>query len=123
MLAVLAVPAGIFDLLQALDIVARRDEVRLNLAGRFLPPTNEQQLSESAGWQQVDFVGWQNRTQIAQILSRSRLGVVPLHALPRFVDSQPVKLYEYMAAGISRGGVRLSTLARDNHQAPMWATL
>jgi hypothetical protein len=37
---------------------------------------------------------------VAQFLGRSRVGLVTLQPLKNYVDSQPTKMFEYMAAGI-----------------------
>jgi len=41
-----------------------------------------------------------NRLAIKKILSESKVGLVTLHPLKNYIDSHPIKLYEYMAAGI-----------------------
>jgi len=106
-------PRGVFDLLDMLVETGDPAGVRLELAGKFSPASLEQQARDHAGWPMVDFHGWQGRAEILKLLAGAQVGVVPLHALPRFVDSQPVKLFEYMAAG-------LPVIASD---FPLWRTI
>ncbi|MCG8448717.1 MAG: glycosyltransferase family 4 protein [Pirellulales bacterium] len=91
---------GAADLLAALSLLGDRPDLRLVFAGKFMPPELEQELKGHDAWSRVDFLGWCNREAIASLLRRSSVGVVPLYPLQRFMDSQPVKMYEYMAAGI-----------------------
>lgn len=48
----------------------------------------------------VHYVGHLNRTQTIQLLYESKVGLVLLHPTRGYYDSLPVKLFEYMAAGL-----------------------
>jgi glycosyltransferase involved in cell wall biosynthesis len=74
--------------------------VRLELAGRFFVDQLESELRRKPEWRHVTWHGMLNRQQLRDLLSRVRVGLVALHPLPNFLVSQPVKLFEYMAAGI-----------------------
>ena len=91
---------GMFDLLEMLAQLGADSQARLALAGKFSPAALEHDARAHVGWPMVNFHGWQSRAEVLRLLANSHVGVVPLHALPRFVDSQPVKLFEYMAAGL-----------------------
>jgi glycosyltransferase involved in cell wall biosynthesis len=95
----IAVERGARELLAAIDLI-NPPNARLKLAGWFSDPTLQPELEKAAGWQRVDWYGLQDRTQIAELLGSVRLGLVVLHPEDNFVVSQPVKLFEYMAAGI-----------------------
>ena len=73
---------------------------RLVLVGVIHPPELQAEVEQMPGWQRVDFRGWQDRQGVAAALSEARVGLVTLHPIPSFLDSYPVKLFEYMAAGI-----------------------
>ena len=51
-------------------------------------------------WKYVEFVGFVNRKEMASILARSKAGLVTLHPTVNYIDSLPVKMFEYMASGI-----------------------
>ncbi len=77
--------------------VAQQTQVKINLAGACHSPTLLQQL------QQHDFVihhGHVNRSKIQAIYQQSFVGLALLHSGPTFNDSLPIKLFEYMAAGL-----------------------
>jgi glycosyltransferase involved in cell wall biosynthesis len=91
---------GIQQLVDAMARLPRSLGAHLLLAGRFSPPGFEQQVRARRGWQHVQFLGWQSRSGIASLLSRVRIGMAVLHPVPSYLIAYPVKLFEYMAAGI-----------------------
>jgi glycosyltransferase involved in cell wall biosynthesis len=90
---------GIDEMLAALDQV-KASEVRLQLAGIFQPDTLLAECRATSGWSRVDFKGWLARAEIAHLLGTSHAGLVVLHPTPAYVVSLPVKMFEYMAAGL-----------------------
>jgi glycosyltransferase involved in cell wall biosynthesis len=72
---------------------------RLTLVGD-IAPALLQQLEYSAGWPRVDALGHQSRAEVKNVLDGARAGLCVLHPTPNHVDSYPVKLFEYMAAGL-----------------------
>jgi glycosyltransferase involved in cell wall biosynthesis len=84
---------------EMVEAIARTDS-RLLLAGRFDPPSLARDLSNDAGWSQVDFMGHLSREDLARTLARARAGLVVLHPIPNYVEANPTKMFEYMSAGI-----------------------
>jgi glycosyltransferase involved in cell wall biosynthesis len=92
---------GAFEMVDALSILRReRHDVRLTLAGSFSPSELESDLKSMSGWNFVDYRGFVGRREIADILKGSVAGLVVLHPTRAYVESYPVKMFEYMAAGI-----------------------
>jgi hypothetical protein len=92
--------ARIEEMVQAKDLFTRG-------AGRKTAPRRhlrrgwpEARCRAVPGWQHVVFVGWQSRPMIVALLGRARVGLVVLHPLPNYKEAYPVKLFEYMAAGL-----------------------
>ena len=77
-------------------------EVRANLrlVGNWGTPELPASLARIPGWNRVMFVGPLGRAEVAGELRRAYAGLVILHPEPNYVASQPVKLFEYMCAGI-----------------------
>ena len=46
------------------------------------------------------FLGKKNRTEVAAILSQSKMGIVIFHPEPNHINAQPNKIFEYMAASL-----------------------
>ena len=74
--------------------------VRLNLAGSFSEKTVKEQVKNHQAWSKVNELGFLTRQQVNQVLAKSRAGLVTLHPVINYVDALPVKMFEYMAAGI-----------------------
>ncbi len=96
---------GLTEARGAVEMVAAVDGmggegVRLQLAGAVASPGLGERLAAMPGWGKVDFHGWLDRTEIAALLGRVRAGLVVLHPIRNYAESWPIKLFEYMAAGL-----------------------
>jgi glycosyltransferase involved in cell wall biosynthesis len=87
---------GLFNMLSALVHV----DGRLLLAGRFSPPSLADRARQAPAWRQVDYHGLLDRQGVANLLSQSRVGIVTLLPTANYLPSLPVKLFEYMLAGL-----------------------
>jgi glycosyltransferase involved in cell wall biosynthesis len=72
----------------------------LHIAGAFTPPALRQELEREPGWAHVSYAGRLGRSAINALLARAKVGVIPLHPTANYVDAYPVKLFEYLAAGL-----------------------
>jgi len=88
---------GINEIVEAMEYT---DSIRLNLGGQFKDSKLEKDVKNKPSWSLVNELGFLNRDQIVEVFQRSRVGLVTLHALPNYIDALPVKLFEYMSAGL-----------------------
>lgn len=95
----ISVVRGIFEMIDGVGQVPS-PAVRLQIAGGFQPSELQASAADRPGWARVDFHGWAGRSQVAEILGNVRAGLVLFHPIPNHLDSQPNKLFEYMAAGL-----------------------
>lgn len=89
---------GILEVVQAMGMTS--SGARLQLGGKFLEPDVEVQVRNQTGWQWVDELGWLDRAGVKAALDRSVAGLVTLHPVINYIDALPVKMFEYMAAGV-----------------------
>jgi len=89
---------GIHEICEAMGQV--QTSVRLNLGGRFSERSVEQQAKQSSGWSRVNALGFLDRDAVRAVLSRSMAGLVTLHPTINYIDALPVKMFEYMSAGL-----------------------
>jgi glycosyltransferase involved in cell wall biosynthesis len=75
-------------------------QARLKLVGNWETPDFPASLSGIPGWDRVTFVGPLGRAEVASELQQAYAGLLILHPEPNYMASQPVKLFEYMCAGI-----------------------
>jgi glycosyltransferase involved in cell wall biosynthesis len=87
---------GVVELVEAMDKV----DCELHLAGTFSPLELQDEVSQLPGWKKVVYHGFANREKVTEILDDSLVGTVTLHPIDKYLDALPVKMFEYMAAGI-----------------------
>ena len=85
---------GIKELVKALDLT--KNKVTLNLAGDFSPQSFKNELKRLPGWKHVDYLGYLNRNQVEKVYAKSFAGIVTLQPTPAYINSLPVKMFEYM---------------------------
>jgi hypothetical protein len=90
---------GINEMVEAINLLGD-NRASLRLMGRFTEPGLEAEIGNQAGWEQVKYLGWCSRKTISKELSEASAGLVLLHPTPQYRISYPVKMFEYMAAGI-----------------------
>lgn len=74
--------------------------VRLAVGGHFDDPLFRAELQQLPGWGKVDELGFLDRQQAVEVIQQSIAGLVVLPGHTNYVDALPVKMFEYMAAGI-----------------------
>lgn len=89
---------GIRELVRALEFT--QADVRLNLVGGFAESQTEGEVQGYPAWGKVHAWGVQDRAGVRDVLARSVAGLVTLHPTPNYIESLPIKMFEYMSAGI-----------------------
>lgn len=87
---------GIEDLVEAFDGMG----AELHLAGTFYPGDLQAHLAGRPGWDKVVYRGQLDRAGVTEMMNSCKVGIVCLRPTPNYVDSLPVKMFEYMAAGL-----------------------
>jgi glycosyltransferase involved in cell wall biosynthesis len=90
---------GAREMVEAVGIVPAEFECRLALAGN-IEPALQVALRSVPGWARVDVLGWRSRQDVSLLLGRSRVGLCVLHPSPNHLHAFPIKLFEYMSAGL-----------------------
>lgn len=89
---------GIREIIRACELL--HSSARLNMAGRFTDPELEKEMKGRPGWGRVNPLGYLDRAGVRETLAHSMAGLVTLHPIVNYFDALPVKMFEYMAAGI-----------------------
>ena len=87
---------GLFEIIQALEYV----DSRMVMAGPFEDVKTELSATKLTGWSKVDYRGRISRSDVYQLMSQSRAGLLIFHPEPNHVNAQPNKMFEYMSAGL-----------------------
>jgi glycosyltransferase involved in cell wall biosynthesis len=96
----ITVNRGTKEMIQAIEMIPSSYNAKLLLGGKFVPSSLEDAAKKMPGWNQVKYLGWLNRTQVGDTLTKARAGLVLIHPEPRYMVSLPVKMFEYMSAGL-----------------------
>lgn len=89
-------PRGASELVDAAEICGEA----LHLVGNIEPEEYRQELMQKPGWAKVTEHGFLNKQGVGEVLAKVKIGAVTLHPMPSYLESLPVKMFEYMAAGI-----------------------
>ena len=97
-------------LLQMVRALVHAPGVTLLLCGNFEDGAFEAELRAEPGWAQVQYLGQVGRDTVRNVLARASAGLVTLLPMPSYLDSLPIKMFEYMSA-------ELPVIASD---FPLW---
>ncbi|HWV24173.1 MAG TPA: glycosyltransferase [Thermomicrobiales bacterium] len=92
---------GAREMIRAMGTLPSSIDASLELAGVFEPKSLRAELEQVPGWERVRAPGWLSRSGITDMLAHARIGLVVLHPVENYLDAQPIKLFEYMAAGMA----------------------
>ncbi|MDJ0617909.1 MAG: glycosyltransferase family 4 protein [Calothrix sp. MO_192.B10] len=87
---------GIFEMIKGIG----QTDTCLLLGGEFAYAQQREQAVNIPGWANVKELGWLGREQVVETLRKSMAGLVLLHPSPNIMNALPVKMFEYMCAGI-----------------------
>jgi glycosyltransferase involved in cell wall biosynthesis len=76
-------------------------DVVLHLAGSFDTEHFEMELKQLKGWKKVVFYGHISQSEVTKLLGKCSIGVVTLHPTPSYLEAYPIKMFEYMNAGLA----------------------
>jgi glycosyltransferase involved in cell wall biosynthesis len=88
------------EIIQAISLLPERLQVTLKLAGTFSPSNLREELSGTNGWDRTCVMGVLDRVGVTGLLASVRAGLVVFKPTPGHLESAPVKMFEYMAAGV-----------------------
>jgi glycosyltransferase involved in cell wall biosynthesis len=88
---------GILQMVEAFE----GTEHKFVLGGKFSNDYIKNRSEHSKGWGNVEFKGWLQREDVVVMLKSTLVGLVVLQPTGDYEDALPVKLFEYMAAGVA----------------------
>ncbi len=91
---------GIKKIIQSLKYINPKYNLKLKIIGNFSNKKFEEEIKRMAEWKKINFLGFLPQKQAYQYMCNADLGLVCIQPLPRYVVSLPVKMFEYMMAGL-----------------------
>jgi glycosyltransferase involved in cell wall biosynthesis len=89
---------GLIEMIQSLSFI--NQPVKLSIFGSIDMGQVDSYLGNIQDLKKVDFLGWIEHRKVLKLLNRYDAGMICLHPLPNYVTALPIKLFEYMAAGL-----------------------
>lgn len=87
---------GISEIVKACHMA----EMPLVLAGPWQPSAYADEMALQKGWANAQYLGYIGRREVKHLLANSRVGLLTLYKTANHVHSLPIKLFEYMIAGL-----------------------
>ncbi len=87
---------GIFNILDAVQ----DSDVSIMLAGSFEDENLKMRCQIHKGFKNVEYMGVLNREEIFSLLGECRGGLLLLEATQNYLESMPIKMFEYLATGV-----------------------
>jgi hypothetical protein len=87
---------GIVEIVSAMGELRDSVPATLEIAGDRVP----EEVTKLPGWSRVKFHGVLDQASAYRLLRETRAGLICEHPIPSFLESIPVKVFEYMGAGI-----------------------
>lgn len=94
----ISINRGACEMIAALNCM--KGDLKLNLVGDFVDNQLHERLKSHRKWSSVNYHGRLDRRGVLSILNRSMIGLAVLHPTKNYIDAFPIKVFEYMAAGI-----------------------
>lgn len=91
---------GATEMVEAMGHMSDLPRVWLEMAGAISPEQFADELEKLNGWSKVVYRGTVGRRDVARLLGSSRAGLVVLRPTLNYLDALPVKMFEYMSAGL-----------------------
>lgn len=107
---------GAVEMVRAIEHANARCGATLHLVGPVAEEGLFEALASEAGWKATRHTPWLDRNEVGPTLASATVGLVLTHPTAQYQTNQPVKLFEYFAAGIpviASEGMAWSTFVTD----------
>jgi glycosyltransferase involved in cell wall biosynthesis len=97
-IGLLSEPRGLFEMAKSFSLASERQpELKFKMGGKFSPPSLEKQVLDKY---RIQYLGWIVYENLPSVLFDAQIGIIIPQPNPRYTTNYPVKLFEYMAAGL-----------------------
>jgi glycosyltransferase involved in cell wall biosynthesis len=91
---------GALEMVEAVGLVAPNIGAELHIAGQIGEKDLLPRMERLDGWKRSRYLGVLSRSEVKDLLGKARMGLVLLHPTEQYLPSLPIKMFEYMSAGI-----------------------
>jgi len=90
-------PRGAVEMAEAAKLINAGNDVKMIFAGDFSPASLRDDILNTYP---VEYIPWMDFAQLVQLMMDARAGMIVPHPIERYKTNYPIKLFEYMAAGM-----------------------
>jgi glycosyltransferase involved in cell wall biosynthesis len=94
----LSEPRGFSAMMEAFELARQQVDFTLVLGGKFSPASLQEKLPQHPA---ISYRDWVPYEKLPDLLFESQVGIIVPQPNPRYLTNYPVKLFEYMAAGLA----------------------
>lgn len=88
---------GLFEMVEGAKLAMSKIDFEFILGGKFAPLELEKEI---VGTYPVQYVSWLSYAELVDSLFTSQIGIIIPHPIERYKTNYPVKMFEFMAAGL-----------------------
>jgi len=88
---------GLFEMVDGARLASETLDFEFILGGQFAPPSLEQMVVKSKN---LKILPWIQYDKLVELLFSSKIGIIIPNPIERYKTNYPVKLFEFMAAGL-----------------------
>lgn len=96
-IGLLSKPRGIEEMAAGAKLAKKRSTFEFVVGGKFAPPSLKSDYLEN---NDLKFLDWLSLDELVQVLKESQVGIIIPNPIERYLTNYPVKMFEYMAAGL-----------------------
>ncbi len=90
-------PRGVVEMFEGYRLAAEKVDIHFVAGGKFAPASLEKELLPKY---KINYRSWLPYDDMINALYASKIGIIVPHPIERYKTNYPVKLFEYMAAGL-----------------------
>ncbi len=88
---------GLFEMLEGAKLAADKVDFQFVLGGKFTPAGLEKRVLDSYS---VNYISWVSYSDLVDLLFKAEVGIIIPHPIKRYKTNYPVKMFEFMGAGL-----------------------
>jgi glycosyltransferase involved in cell wall biosynthesis len=96
-IGLLSKPRGIMEMAEGAKMAKQRSSFEFVVGGKFAPPSLKNEYLEN---NVLRFLDWLSLDELVNVLKESQVGIIIPNPIERYLTNYPVKMFEYMAAGL-----------------------
>lgn len=96
-IGLLSEPRGIHEMAKSVKLAKKQLSFEFVVGGKFAPKSLEESYITN---NELTYLSWLSMEEIINVLGEAKVGIIIPNPIERYLTNYPVKMFEYMAAGL-----------------------